>query len=64
MIVGYGHASESLAYLLIGASMLGSSANVASEQPRALIGGGPGGTRPPTFQDEGDSIGIVPPPTF
>ena len=32
MIVGCGHASESLAYLLTGAPVRGSSANVASEQ--------------------------------
>ena len=36
MIVGCGHASESLAYLLTGASVRGSSANVALEQHTPL----------------------------
>ena len=36
MTVGCGHASELLAYLLTGASVHGSSANVASEQHMSL----------------------------
>ena len=34
--VGYGHASESLAYVLTGASVRGSSVNVASKQNTPL----------------------------